>query len=100
MITETAKGFGGDVTVEVTFNDDGTIASVIADVSKETAGIGDRAGEVGFLGKFAGLTSAEGVDTLSGATYTPRPSSRRSAKPAPSSPATEEGGITIERIDQ
>ncbi len=69
VITETAKGFGGDVTVEVTFNDDGTIASVIADVSKETAGIGDRAGEVGFLGKFAGLTSAEGVDTLSGATY-------------------------------
>ena len=69
VITETAKGFGGDVTVEVTFNDDGTIASVTADVSKETAGIGDRAGDVGFLGKFTGLTSADGVDALSGATY-------------------------------
>jgi len=68
-VTETAEGFAGTVTVNVTFNDDGTIASVTADVSTETAGVGQRAGEEDYLGQFVGQSNADGVDTLSGATY-------------------------------
>ncbi|MGI6193015.1 MAG: FMN-binding protein [Christensenellales bacterium] len=70
VITETAAGFsGGDVIVTVTFNADGTIASVTADLSTQTPGIGDQAGKPEFLDQFVGKTGAEGVDTITGATY-------------------------------
>ena len=68
-VSATAKGFGGDVTVHVTFNADGTISGVTADLAKETTGIGSMAGEEDFLNQFIGLTNADGVDTISGATY-------------------------------
>jgi len=70
VITETAQGYSGNlVSVTVTFNADGTIAAVTADVSTQTPGIGDQAGKPEFLDQFVGKTSAEGVDTIAGATF-------------------------------
>lgn len=69
-ITASAVGFSGaEVSVTVTFNSDGTIAAVTADLSTQTPGIGDQAGKPEFLDQFVGKTSADGVDTISGATY-------------------------------
>ena len=69
-ITETAAGFSNaEVSVTVTFNEDGTIAAVTADLSTQTPGIGDQAGKPEFLDQFVGKTSADGVDTIAGATY-------------------------------
>ena len=70
-LTASEAGFGGDVTVNVTLADDGTIAGVTAEGPGETAGIGSRTWEEPeFLAQFVGKTSGEGVDALSGATIT------------------------------
>jgi len=69
------RGFGGPVTVQVTFTDDGKVdtLTIVEDGFAETAGIGARALDAeeikGFIGAQAPLT-VEGVDALSGATQT------------------------------
>ena len=74
-LTATAKGFAGDVTVNVTFTGDGKVdtLSISEEGFAETPGFGARALDAdelkGFIGAQAPLT-VEGVDALTGATYT------------------------------
>ncbi|MBR6028808.1 MAG: FMN-binding protein, partial [Clostridia bacterium] len=70
-----AKGFGGDVTVRVLFDEDGsTILGIAVDTPNETDGIGQRCSTDEFTAQFAGktlpVTVGDGVDILSGATIT------------------------------
>ena len=67
-VTASARGMMGDVTVSVVFNADGTIASVTADTSTETPGLGTKASEPEFLDQFIGQTCPVTVNTISGAT--------------------------------
>ncbi|MBQ8653563.1 MAG: FMN-binding protein, partial [Clostridia bacterium] len=74
-LTATAKGYQSDVTVKVTLNEDGTIATLTIESAGETQGLGTRCGEdeafaAQFIGKAAPFTAGEGVDVLSGATVT------------------------------
>ena len=71
VITCSNKGYGGDVTVTVGIGADGKILGLIADVSTETSGVGSKAGDDGYIGKFLGgdFDSASSVDTISAATY-------------------------------
>ena len=70
-----AQGFESDVKVEVTLNEDGTIATLTVDASGETPGIGqkvsgDEAFAAQFIGKTAPFEIGEGIDAVAGATYT------------------------------
>ncbi len=74
-LSATVQGFGGDVTVQVELNDDGTVKSLAIDTPNETAGLGQRASEAEFTDQFIGkagpFTYGEnGIDALSGATIT------------------------------
>jgi len=74
-LSATVQGFGGDVTVQVELNDDGTVKTLTIDTPNETAGLGQRASEAEFTDQFIGkagpFTYGEnGVDALSGATIT------------------------------
>ena len=74
-LSATAQGFGGDVTVQVELNDDGTVKSLAIDTPNETAGLGQRASEAEFTDQFIGKAGPfaygeNGVDALSGATIT------------------------------
>ena len=70
VVTAAYKGYGGEVVVTVGLNNDGEIVGLSANVGTETTGIGSRAGQSDYTGRFIGLTgSADGVDTISGATY-------------------------------
>ncbi|MBQ8161885.1 MAG: FMN-binding protein, partial [Clostridia bacterium] len=73
-LTAKAEGFGGDVVVHVTLNDDGSIKTLAIETSGETDGFGKRASEEEFTSQFIGktvpFTYGEGVDALSGATIT------------------------------
>ena len=74
-LSATVQGFGGDVTVQVELNDDGTVKTLTIDTPNETAGIGQRASEAEFTDQFIGkagpFTYGEnGIDALSGATIT------------------------------
>ena len=74
-LTATAKGFAGDVTVNVTFTEDGKVdtLSISEEGFAETPGFGARALDAdelkGFIGAQAPLT-VDGVDALTGATLT------------------------------
>lgn len=82
--TTTAKGYGGDVSVMTGVRTDGTVSGVeILDVSNETPGLGqnakngtfaaqytDKSGEIGV--NTAGKTVPNGIDALTGATFTSR----------------------------
>ena len=74
-LTATAKGFAGDVTVNVTFTGDGKVdtLSISEEGFAETPGFGARALDVdelkGFIGAQVPLT-VDGVDALTGATFT------------------------------
>ena len=75
VVTATAAGFHGEITVVVTLNEDGTIASVTADTSCENADYGAKVGaDEAFLAQFIGKTGpfaiGEGVDAVTGATGT------------------------------
>lgn len=83
IFTESAKGYGGDVSVMTAVKPDGTIASVaILDVSGETPGLGQNAAKESFYSQYAGLkkgvsllkngAKAENneVDAVTGATIT------------------------------
>ncbi len=67
-ISTSAQGFGGQVSITVTFGADGAIKSLSVDAPKETQGIGSRAAESSYTNKFVGVKSADAVDALSGAT--------------------------------
>lgn len=70
VLTVTATGYGGDVTVTIGIAPDGTVTDLKADIASETSGVGSKAGETAYLQKFIGLSdSADAVDTLTGATY-------------------------------
>lgn len=83
IFTESAKGYGGDVSVMTAIKPDGTIAGVaILDVSGETPGLGQNAAKESFYSQYAGLkkgvsllkngAKAENneVDAVTGATIT------------------------------
>ena len=74
VITATAKGYGGTMTVMVGFTTDGTIRQIKVTENAETKGIGSKvAGDPAFWTRFEGLEAKEltlgaDVDGLSGAT--------------------------------
>ena len=83
IFTESAKGYGGDVSVITAVKPDGTVAGVaILDVSNETPGLGQNAAKESFYSQYAGLkkgvsllkngAKAENneVDAVTGATIT------------------------------
>ena len=56
IFTESAKGYGGDVSVMTAVKPDGTVAGVaILDVSGETPGLGQNAAKESFYSQYAGL---------------------------------------------
>ena len=74
-MTATEQGFGGDVTVKLTLNEDGTVQTLAVDTPNETAGLGQRASEAAFTDQFVGKTGPftygeDGIEALSGATVT------------------------------
>ena len=75
QLTAAEQGFGGEVTVHLELNEDGTVKSLAIDTPNETAGLGQRASEAEFTDQFVGkagpFTYGEnGIDALSGATVT------------------------------
>lgn len=74
VVTSSAKGYGGTMTVMVGFNADGTIRQIKVTENGETKGIGSKvAGDPAFWTRFEGLEAKElvlneDVDALSGAT--------------------------------
>ncbi len=74
VVTSSAKGYGGTMTVMVGFNADGTIRQIKVTENQETKGIGSKvAGDPAFWTRYEGLeakplTLGEDVDALSGAT--------------------------------
>lgn len=83
IFTESANGYGGDVSVMTAVKPDGTVAGVaILDVSNETPGLGQNAAKESFYSQYAGLkkgvsllkngAKAENneVDAVTGATIT------------------------------
>ena len=70
VITAARKGYGGDVVVTVGIDSDGKVVGLNANVSTETTGVGSKAGQPDYTGKYIGLSgNASGVDKISGATY-------------------------------
>ena len=69
-IVATAQGLLSQVKATVTFGADGAIKGLTVDASGETSGIGSKAAESSFTGKFIGAKNANGVDTIAGATVT------------------------------
>lgn len=79
-----AKGYGGDVSVMTGVRRDGTVRAIeILDVSDETPGLGQNAKQDKFKSQFAdkqgeigvstaGKSAENGIDALTGATYTSR----------------------------
>ena len=83
IFTESAKGYGGDVSVMTAVKPDGTVAGVaILDVSGETPGLGQNAAKESFFSQYIGLkkgvsvlkngakTENNEVDAVTGATIT------------------------------
>ena len=73
--TLTVKGFnGGDIAINVTLDDQGTVTALTVDASSETEGLGQKASEEAFTSQFLGKTApfalGEDLDTVSGATIT------------------------------
>ena len=70
VITAAYKGYGGPVEVTVGLDNDGKIVGLSANVSKETSGVGSKAGAEDYIRQFIGLSgSSAGVDKISSATY-------------------------------
>ena len=74
VVTSTAKGYGGAMTVMVAFTPEGTIKQIKVTEQGETQGIGSKvAGDASFWTRFNGLEAkplvlGTDVDALSGAT--------------------------------
>lgn len=82
VFTTTAKGYGGDISVMVGINADGTVAGIEFLSISETAGLGMNAQKDGFKEQFKGKTgeiavvksspSGNEIQALTGATITSR----------------------------
>ena len=73
VITAGRKGYGGEVVVTVGIDGSGKVVGLSANVSTETSGVGSKAGLPAYTDKYIGLSgSADGVDTISGASYSSR----------------------------
>ena len=70
VVTTSAQGYGGAVTVTVTFDENDKIASIEVNAPDETAGLGSRATEAAYTDTWKGLGQGEAPDALSGATVT------------------------------
>ena len=70
-VSASAKGFGGDVTVTFTLDENGVITAVDIQAPGETPGFGKKAEEEAFKAQFIGKTlPIESVDAITGATIT------------------------------
>lgn len=70
-LTASAKGLLSDVTVTITKNDDGTIATITVDCSGETQEVAAPCAEDAFLSQFIGKVGPfENAEVVSGATFT------------------------------
>ena len=68
--TVTVPAYGGqDVTVTVTFNEDGTIAALVVDASTQSPGLGRKCGEERFTSQFIGLTAPLTIDDIDAVSY-------------------------------
>ncbi len=74
VITASAMGYKGEITVTVGFDAQGAVVGLSADVSSETVGIGSKAGSDAYLANYMGLTegASAAVDTITSATYSSR----------------------------
>lgn len=72
VITVNAKGYGGTVEAIIGIDAAGKIIGISITDHSETTGVGTRAFEADYLSRYTGESSADGVDTLSGATYSSR----------------------------
>ncbi len=63
-----AQGMLSEIRVAVFFDTNDTILGIVADCSQETPDLGTKAGEEDFTSQFAGVTSSDEVDTITGAT--------------------------------
>ncbi len=70
VVYAAVPGMMGDVPVAVFFGADDAILGIVADVSGETPDIGSLCGESAFTSLFAGVSSADEVDAISGSTVT------------------------------
>ncbi len=69
--TASAQGAMSPVTVTITKNEDGSIATIVVDASGETPTIATPCTEEAFLSQFIGKTAPfEGVEVVTGATVT------------------------------
>lgn len=68
VLTGTAQGFGGDVTVTVTLDENGAIADIAVETPNETEGIGVAAAPQ--VAEAIVNAQSVNVDTVSGATLT------------------------------
>ncbi len=69
-IVATAQGLLSQITANVTFGADGAIKGLSVDASGETPGIGSKAAESSYTGKFIGSKNGNSVDAVAGATVT------------------------------
>ena len=70
----TILGYEQDITVYVTFNDDGTVATLSVDADSQTKGLGQECAKDAFTSQFVGksapFTLGEDIDAVSHATVT------------------------------
>jgi len=69
VLTGSSKGYGGQVPVTVGIDASGTITGISIGENSESAGIGKKVEETSFTDQFKGKTSADGVDAISGASF-------------------------------
>ncbi len=62
-------GYGGEVVSMIAIDNDGKITGMSVDASTETTGLGSKAALPSFTDQFIGISSTDGIDTITGATY-------------------------------
>ena len=76
VLTGSASGFGGDVSVTLTLDMNGAIDEIEVDIPFETPGIGSQCGEKTWLAQFIGRKGpfelGENIDVVTFATFTSR----------------------------
>lgn len=68
VVIETAKGYGGDLTIAVLFDGSDNVIDVAVVKSAETEGFGSKVAEEAFTSQFIGKASVDGIDNIAGAT--------------------------------
>ena len=96
VLTATVSAFAGEnVVVNVTLNEDGTVADLTVDASTQSPGLGKKCAEEGFVNQFIGQAGpfvlGENVDAVSYATITSQAvvDAVNSLLPAPAAAANE-----------